>query len=138
MEMNAGSFIPQCSAEFVVIHVWLRLPLSPSAGNFIGVGQLEFAIGALPRNYAGKDILNSLYWGFSVSSVSVGNRNVKLTYCFLHQKVIPGGIARVEFVQNPERRGRGWRTKAQSKGLKKNNNSTKSRLITNVSNNVHL
>ena len=39
---------PKSSAEFVVVHVGLRLPLAPLPGDLVGVGQLELAVGALP------------------------------------------------------------------------------------------
>ena len=44
---------PKSSAEFVVVHVGLRLPLAPLPGDLIGVGQLELAVGAFPRDDVG-------------------------------------------------------------------------------------
>ena len=40
--------LPEGSAQFVVVHIGLALSFSPPARHLVGVGQLEFAIGALP------------------------------------------------------------------------------------------
>ena len=39
---------PKGSAQFIVVHVGLRLPLSPLPGDLVWVCQLELAVGALP------------------------------------------------------------------------------------------
>jgi len=44
---------PQGATELVVVHVGLGLPLAPSAGDLVGIGELELAIGALPGDAAG-------------------------------------------------------------------------------------
>ena len=38
------------SAELVVVHVWLGLPLAPSPSNLIRVHQFELAVRSLPRD----------------------------------------------------------------------------------------
>lgn len=45
--------LPESAAEFVVIHVGFGLPLAPAPGDLVGVGELEFAIGALPSDAGG-------------------------------------------------------------------------------------
>ena len=39
---------PKGSAQFIVVHVGLRLPLSPLPGDLVWVCQLELAVGAFP------------------------------------------------------------------------------------------
>lgn len=40
--------VTQRTAQLVVVHVWLALPLTPAPGHFIWVRHLELAVGALP------------------------------------------------------------------------------------------
>lgn len=40
--------VAQRTAQLVVVHVWLALPLTPSPGHFIWVRHLELAVGAFP------------------------------------------------------------------------------------------
>ena len=42
--------LPQCSAEFIIIHVRFGFSFSPSPGHFIGISELELTVGALPSN----------------------------------------------------------------------------------------
>lgn len=44
---------PQSPWQFVVIHIRLGLSLAPSSRHLVGIGQLEFAIGSLPRDARG-------------------------------------------------------------------------------------
>lgn len=44
--------LPQGSTQFVVVHVWLGLPLPPPPGHLVGVCQLELAVRALPGDAA--------------------------------------------------------------------------------------
>lgn len=41
------------TAEFVIVHVRLAFPLAPAPSHFVGVGHLEFSIGALPGDAVG-------------------------------------------------------------------------------------
>ncbi len=45
--------IPKCSAEFIIVHVWLRFPFTPFPGDLVGVSQLELAVRPLPRDDGG-------------------------------------------------------------------------------------
>lgn len=40
--------VAQRTAQLVVVHVWLALPLTPAPGHFIRVRHLELAVGAFP------------------------------------------------------------------------------------------
>lgn len=40
--------VAQRTAQLVVVHVWLALPLTPAPGHFIWVRHLELAVGAFP------------------------------------------------------------------------------------------
>ena len=40
--------LPESSAELVVVHVWLRLPLAPFPRHLVRIGEFELPIGALP------------------------------------------------------------------------------------------
>ena len=42
--------LPQCSAEFIIIHVGFGFSFPPSSCHFIGISELELTIGALPSN----------------------------------------------------------------------------------------
>ncbi|GFY51028.1 uncharacterized protein TNIN_442001 [Trichonephila inaurata madagascariensis] len=45
--------VSQCPTQFVVVHVGLALSLTPPPGYLVGVGQLELAVGPLPRDAVG-------------------------------------------------------------------------------------
>lgn len=45
--------VAEGSAEFVIVHVGLALPLPPAPGYLIGVCHLEFPIGAFPGDAVG-------------------------------------------------------------------------------------
>lgn len=45
-------FLPECSAEFVIVHVGLALPLAPPPGHLVGVRELELALRTLPGDAA--------------------------------------------------------------------------------------
>ena len=49
-ENLANDGLPKSSWEFIVVHVRLGLPLTPSSGDFIRVCELKLSIGTLPCN----------------------------------------------------------------------------------------
>lgn len=42
--------VAQGSAEFIIVHVWFGLALTPSPRDFIWVGHFELTVGTLPRD----------------------------------------------------------------------------------------
>lgn len=52
-KVDKTEVLPQRPGQFVVIHVRLRFPLAPASGDLIRIGELEFAIGAFPRDAGG-------------------------------------------------------------------------------------
>lgn len=45
--------VSQGPAQLVVVHVGFTLAFAPAPGHFVRVGQLEFAVGSLPRDAVG-------------------------------------------------------------------------------------
>lgn len=44
--------VAQRTAQLVVVHVWLALPLAPAPGHFIWIRHLKLSVGALPGDAA--------------------------------------------------------------------------------------
>jgi hypothetical protein len=44
------TLIPESSWKFVIVHVWLCLPLSPSSSHFVRIRQLELPIMTVPSD----------------------------------------------------------------------------------------
>lgn len=49
--------VAQGSAQLVVVHVGFAFPLSPTSGDLVGIGQLEFPVGAFPGNTVGVGVI---------------------------------------------------------------------------------